>query len=91
MDSTDPDIQKVFEYTFIEVGSKTIEGFHVRGSSSKETIDLNKTLQIFILHEKDLWFWRDDKIERIFQGVSNIKYFRDDQIFFQLDLGSGKS
>lgn len=87
-DELNPLVQKVFEYSFETVESKKILGFYVRGSSSKEKIDMNKTLQIFILHDSDLWLWKSENIEKILEGVSNIKRFSDDEIFFQQELDS---
>ena len=48
LDRPDPEVQRILAYGFSQVDSKNVVGFHVRGSSKKETIDLNKTLQIFV-------------------------------------------
>ena len=56
LDHGDPKVSEpILKYPFSLVGGKGVTNFHVRGSSYKEKINLNKKLLIFILHESDLW------------------------------------
>jgi hypothetical protein len=48
---------KVLEYTTAEVGNKELNSIFVRGSSRKETIQVNHQLIIFLLHEDQLFSW----------------------------------
>lgn len=60
--------------------------FHVRGSSKKEKINLNKKLIIFILHGDKLWAWyRVKGIELIGENVSDLKYGNDDDLYYMVD------
>lgn len=64
LDSSDPQIQgPILKYPFEKVQGKQIKGIHVRGSSRKEKINLNKNLMIFILHGSDLWGWNSKDFE----------------------------
>ena len=60
LDHPDPRVSKepVLRYPFTKVNSKIVSYFHVRGSSHKEKINLNKILQIFIFHGDELWAWK---------------------------------
>ena len=33
--------------------------FHVRGSSAKEKVNLNKKVMVFFLHEKGIFHWNE--------------------------------
>jgi hypothetical protein len=69
LDSDDPYVEgPILKYSFDTVQSKLAKGFHVRGSSRKEKINLNKQLLIFILHGTDLWGWNS----KDFVIISNI-------------------
>jgi len=58
----------------------------VRGSSSKEKINLNKKLIIFILHGDKLWAWYTKKgLELIEDNVSDLKYGNDDDLYYKVD------
>lgn len=72
----------ILRYPFDKVGSKGVIGFHVRGSSSKEKINLNKKLLIFTLHGSDLWSWNGVKMEIVSERAYNFYYLSDDKIFF---------
>ena len=39
-------------------GSPLID-FHVRGSSKKEKINLNKKIMVFFMHEKGIFYWNE--------------------------------
>lgn len=56
LDSPDPRLQgPVFEYSFDLVDGKLLQSFHVRGSSKKEKINLNKVLICYMMHGTTLW------------------------------------
>jgi hypothetical protein len=58
MDDEDPRITSpIFKYSFDDVDGALLNGFHARGSSSKEKINLNKRLMIFMQHGSTLWAW----------------------------------
>ena len=85
LDSEDPRINSpIFKYSFDDVDGTLLNGFHARGSSSKEKINLNKRLIIFMQHGSTLWAWKqgDTSIEKIDENVSNMYYQSDDQIFY---------
>jgi hypothetical protein len=50
----------LFEYTHEEVNHESAQSFHVRGSSHKEKINLNKCLICYMLHGTKLRVWTDD-------------------------------
>jgi len=60
-----------------------VTGFHVRGSSEKEKINLNKLLSIIVLHEDDLYMWQGNSLSLIEQKVSNLYYQSDDTVLFK--------
>jgi len=52
LDSPNPTIEgPLLRYSFDKVGGHQLTGYHVRGSSHKEKINLNKALITFMLHE----------------------------------------
>ena len=73
----------ILQYPFMDVESKAITGFHVRGSTEKEKINLNKVLTILILHEDSLFLWNGGKLISIASKVSNFDYISDDRILFK--------
>ena len=60
-----------------------VSNFHVRASTSKEKINLNKILQIFIQHQNLLWAWKGEDLELISDRAYNFEYFSDEAFFFQ--------
>lgn len=54
-------------YTFEDVKNQKNNNFHVRASSKKEKINLNKKLMVFMIHGNTLYYWVDgaEKIEII--------------------------
>ena len=85
LDSSDPRVKEpIFKYSFDDVGGSLLKGFHVRGSSVKEKINLNKKLMLFMQHESTLWAWKygDTSLSKIDENVSNMYYQSDDQIFY---------
>ena len=67
---------------FKDTNGKQIDKIHIRGSSSKEKIDLNKQLMIFFKLETELWGWNSNKFERISDKAYNVYYLSDDVFFF---------
>lgn len=64
LDSSDPLISKpILSYSFSEVESEHVNGFHARGSSRKEKINLNKQTMVFMLHGKKLVAWDGSGIQ----------------------------
>ena len=54
----------ILRYPYNKVGGEytsVLKGFHVRGSSKKEKINLNEILIFYMLHGTDLWSWSDNK------------------------------
>ena len=72
----------ILRYSFEKVSSFPAKGFHVRGSSRKEKINLNKQLMCFMMHGTDLWGWTGSDIKLISKTASNLYYLSDDQVFF---------
>ena len=64
LDDDNPMIEgPILRYSFKKVGGdypSEIKGFHVRGSSKKEKINLNEILIFYMLHGTDLWSWSDN-------------------------------
>ena len=53
----------ILRYSYSKVGgeySSVLKGFHVRGSSKKEKINLNEILIFYMLHGTNLWSWSDN-------------------------------
>lgn len=73
------------KYTFEDVNFQKNKSFHVRASSKKEKINLNKKLMVFLIHGDTLYYWVDgkDKIEQIDTGTTSFKYFNDEKIFYR--------
>jgi hypothetical protein len=88
LDDPNPRVSKkpILRYPFSMVNSKKVSAFHVRGSSGKEEIDLNKVLQIFILHGNELWAWRGTEMEKISEKASYYEYLSDEAFFFQEEI-----
>ena len=59
LDHENPKLLSLFKYPMSSVKSKLVIDMHVRGSSSKEKINLNKVLMCFMLHENELYAWKD--------------------------------
>lgn len=47
----------LIKYSRAQVNDQLITGFHVRGSSHKEKINLNKSLIMYVMHGTDLYGW----------------------------------
>ena len=74
----------VLRYPFSEVAGNMVKAFHVRSSSGKEKIQMNKILQIFVLHGDVLIGWKEGaEIDIISQNAFNYQYFGDDSFYFQ--------
>lgn len=52
-------MEKLFEYSAEEVGGRELLKIFARGSSAKEKIDINEQLIIFMLHQGQLFSWRE--------------------------------
>jgi hypothetical protein len=89
LDCDDPFINgPILRYGFETVNHKLVSGFHVRGSSRKEKINLNKQLMVFIMHDDELWGWNSKELDRISQNqASNMYYLSDDSVCY-LDTNS---
>ena len=65
LDDDNPRITKpIFKYPFKLVGedyNSEMLGFHVRGSSIKEKINLNEILIFYMMHGKNLWYFAQNK------------------------------
>jgi hypothetical protein len=73
----------ICKYPFSKVGAKGITSFHVRGSSIKEKINLNKKLLLFIMHGSDLWCYKASGEHILVQSNAfNLYYLSDDKIFY---------
>ena len=58
LDSEDPRLNgPILTYSWSQVDHQILNGFHVRASSAKEKINLNKVLITYMLHGTDLWSW----------------------------------
>lgn len=83
LDSHTPELNgPVIKYSFKDVKNELLIGFHVRASSQKEKINLNKSLMFFMTHGDSLWAWKNDELTWVEDDVSNLKYLSDDQMFF---------
>ena len=87
-------IGPILRYSFQEVNNDELKSFHVRGSSKKEKINLNKQLMIFVMHGNTLYNWvnkkdqeefdaNEDFIEAIDYNCSPFKYYNDEIIFYK--------
>ena len=87
LDSDYPKLEDpILTYPFDLVGSESVTGFHCRGSSHKEKINLNKQTMVFMLHEEQLIGWpgqgEPKKINEEDKPASNFYYLSDDKLFF---------
>jgi hypothetical protein len=74
----------VLKYPFSTVVDNMVTKFHVRSSSDKEKIKINKILQIFVLHGEILIGWKEGAhIEVISQKALNYQYLGDEGFYFQ--------
>jgi len=63
LDSDDPVVEGPnFEYSTQDLDgpNNEINAFHVRGSSAKEKINLNKDLICYMMHGTNLYAWTDN-------------------------------
>ena len=64
-------------------------GFHVRGSSSKEKINLNEILICYMLHGTNLWMWADNgqclEPKKINDAPASNLYYLSDREFFYME------
>jgi hypothetical protein len=76
------------------VENKICTGFLVRGSSSKEKINLNKSLITYMMHQDLLYAWTGKYLELIDKNAHNMYYLSDDAFFYmtteKIDIGNGK-
>mmetsp|Transcript_7702 Transcript_7702/g.11942 ORF Transcript_7702/g.11942 Transcript_7702/m.11942 type:complete len:306 (-) Transcript_7702:3039-3956(-) len=72
----------VLRYPFSKVDGKKVTGFHTRGSSEKEHVNLNKVLHFVILHQDDLYVWNGDDLEFLSSSITNLYYMSDDQVYY---------
>lgn len=87
LDSRNPDLNAglqapIHSFCFQKVGYKQIDGYHVRGSSSKEKINLNKQLMLFFKLKTELWGWNSLSFKMISDKAHNMYYLSDDVFFF---------
>lgn len=76
--------EPVQKYPFSSVNDNMVKNFHVRSSSNKEKIQLNKNLQIFILYGNILVGWKEGaEIEHISYKAFNYQYLGDEGFYFQ--------
>lgn len=79
LDSHYPLVEKpILRYSFDQVKAQKPKGFHVRGSSRKEKINLNKQLMCFMMHETDLWGWTGSEVKLISADAHKLQYLSDD-------------
>jgi hypothetical protein len=87
-------IGPILKYSFEDVERGELMSFHVRGSSKKEKINLNKQLMVFMIHGKTLYNWvnkkdteefdpDEDEIAAIDWHCSPFKYYSDEMIFYK--------
>ena len=64
-------------------------GLHVRGSSSKEKINLNEILICYMLHGTNLWMWADNgqclEPKKINDAPASNLYYLSDREFFYME------
>ena len=99
LDSPHPFLEgPLFKYTFKEVHFQTLTDFHVRASSRKEKINLNKACIAFMMHGNVLYGWCQgdgDKVTPVNNfsldikkdqnvSCSNYYYLSDDIIFYMV-------
>jgi hypothetical protein len=84
MDSEFPQFEDpILTYPFEFVDSEAVTGFHCRGSSRKEKINLNKQTMVFMLHGQHLIGWNGlGQPSTISQEASNFYYLSDDKLFY---------
>ena len=85
LDDLNPKLKTVLTYKFSEVDSNQVQGFHVRGSSAKERINLNKVMMCYILHGSDMFVYHKSlkTVTLIDKRASNMYYLSDDVIFYK--------
>ena len=85
LDSEDPRLNgPILKYSWSQVDNQILKGFHVRASSAKEKINLNKVLITYMLHGTDLWSWtgKGQSLELVSNNASNLYYMSDDNLCY---------
>ena len=86
LDTQCPQVEgPLLEYNFDEVDSLQLNTLHVRSSSIKERINLNKNLFAFMLHGTKLVVWKgidQMPIEVVDENVSNLTFENDEVIYY---------
>lgn len=73
----------ILSYPYSAVDSEAVVGFHARGSSRKEKINLNKQTMVFMLHGNKLVGWDGTGVHEIISTEArNMYYLSDDKVFF---------
>lgn len=97
LDSMNPYLEgPILRYSYGEVGNQELLSFHVRASSRKEKINLNKALIFFMMHGGTFYGWcdcKDNKVTpvngfseepNIEAHCSNYYYLSDDSCFYMI-------
>lgn len=83
----------VYQYTKEDVDFQPLSDLHVRSSSAKQAISLNKKMQIFVIHGKTLFtYCEGTQYMRLVMDLDcqNFNRLDDDNIFFRKDIETKK-
>lgn len=66
------------------VKHQKVRGFHVRGSSHKEKINISDMLVAYIMHGDDLWCYvqNNKKLHHVDDCAYNLYYMSDNTVFY---------
>tara|TARA_B110000285_G_C14900003_1_gene502770 strand:+ start:178 stop:591 length:414 start_codon:yes stop_codon:yes gene_type:complete len=97
LDSVNPYLEgPVLKYSFESVKNQELLSFHVRASSRKEKINLNKALIFFMMHGHTFYGWCEGDGQKVIPvnskadepdgnaHCSNYYYQSDDALFFMI-------
>ena len=85
-------MKKKFEYEKAQVNDEQIFDMHIRGSSAKDRINVNKKLVAFFLHSGSCYFWCEgrDMLTKVTDTISVAFDRIDDEDIFLAVRGSKK-
>lgn len=84
LDSSDPYVRSEFRYSMNSVEHQKVRGFHVRGSSHKEKINISDMLVAYIMHGDTLWCYvqNNKKLVQVDTNAYNLYYLSDNTVFY---------
>lgn len=77
---------QILQYHDSVVNIQTLNQMHIRGSSRKEVLDLNQSLQVFLVHGQDIYKWvqlnNNQQVTKIGRTSSKLMPSSDNTFYF---------